>query len=186
MGLLHHLFWLEFVFGTFWHHFQLFNYFVWLRITEEGSASEMRIWSILLINSDLKWCICLSRSLLLYLITLVYFFRDPSVSPYLDLIRCPGQVCSVQWRRFLTTTSVWSVVFILSDLYLCTHISRYLFSVFQLLGECHCWWIKLYERTHLPKFYGRLQLNCSVFRASKLFDFCNCDIVLSLKAYLLM
>ena len=28
----------------------LLNYFVWLRITDEGSAPEMRIWSILLIN----------------------------------------------------------------------------------------------------------------------------------------
>ena len=43
-----------------------FNYFVWLRITDEGSLLEMRIWSILLIKSDLKWCIHLSRSLFLY------------------------------------------------------------------------------------------------------------------------
>ena len=41
-------------------------YFVWLRITDEGSVPEMRIWSILLIKSDLKWCIHLSRSLFLY------------------------------------------------------------------------------------------------------------------------
>ena len=46
--------------------FNFFNYFVWLRITDEGSIPEMRIWSILLINSDLKWCIHLSRSLYLY------------------------------------------------------------------------------------------------------------------------
>ena len=31
-----------------------------------GSIPEMRIWSILLIKSDLKWCIHLSRSLYLY------------------------------------------------------------------------------------------------------------------------
>ena len=29
--------------------------FVWLKITDEGSVPEMRIWSILLIESDLKW-----------------------------------------------------------------------------------------------------------------------------------
>ena len=29
--------------------------FFWLRITDEGSVPEMRIWSILLIRSDLKW-----------------------------------------------------------------------------------------------------------------------------------
>ena len=34
--------------------------------TDEGSVPEMRIWSILLIQSDLKWCIYLSRSLFLY------------------------------------------------------------------------------------------------------------------------
>ena len=38
-------------------------YFLWIRITDEGLVPEMRIWSILLIKSDLKWCIHLSRSL---------------------------------------------------------------------------------------------------------------------------
>ena len=46
--------------------FQRLTYFVWLRITDEGSVPEMRIWSILLIKSDLKWCIHLSRSLFSY------------------------------------------------------------------------------------------------------------------------
>ena len=46
--------------------FNFYNYFLWLRITDEGSIPEMRIWSILLIKSDLKWCIHLSRSLYLY------------------------------------------------------------------------------------------------------------------------
>ena len=36
--------------------FTFLNYFVWLRITDEGSVPEIRIWSILLIKSDLKWC----------------------------------------------------------------------------------------------------------------------------------
>ena len=43
--------------------FNFLNYFVWLRITDEGSVPEMRIWSILLIKSDLKWCTHLSRRL---------------------------------------------------------------------------------------------------------------------------
>ena len=49
------------------------NYIVWQRITDEVSIPEMRIWSILLIKSDLKWCIHvhLSRSLFLYFI-LIY------------------------------------------------------------------------------------------------------------------
>ena len=46
--------------------FNFYNYFLWLRITDEGSVPEMRIWSILLIKSALKWCIYLRRSLYLY------------------------------------------------------------------------------------------------------------------------
>ena len=45
--------------------FNFLNYIIWLRITEEGSVPEMRIWSILLIISDSKWCTHLSRSLFL-------------------------------------------------------------------------------------------------------------------------
>ena len=53
--------------GTFWVSlFNILNYFVWLRITDEGSVPEMRIRSILIIKSDLKWCIHLSRSNFLY------------------------------------------------------------------------------------------------------------------------
>ena len=45
-------------FGTFVTSLLNFlNYFVWLRITDEGSVPEMRIWSLLLMKSDLKWCI---------------------------------------------------------------------------------------------------------------------------------
>ena len=45
-------------FGTFMTSlFNFLNYFIWLRITDEGSVPEMRIWSILLMKSDLKWCI---------------------------------------------------------------------------------------------------------------------------------
>ena len=71
MALLHHPFWLHLIFRHFWGiNFQPFvNYFVWLRITDEGSVSEMRIWSILLIRSDLKLCMHLSRSLFLFFST---------------------------------------------------------------------------------------------------------------------
>ena len=48
------------------HCSQLLNFFVWPRITDDVSLPEMRIWSILLIQSDLKWCIHPSRSLFLY------------------------------------------------------------------------------------------------------------------------
>ena len=42
-------------FGTFVTSlFNFLSYFVWLRITDEGSVHEMRIWSILLMKSDLN------------------------------------------------------------------------------------------------------------------------------------
>ena len=45
------LFPIPFGLSLFWHFcyisFQLFSYFVWLRITNDGSVFEMRIWSIL-------------------------------------------------------------------------------------------------------------------------------------------
>ena len=45
-------------FGTFVTSLLNFlNYFVWLRIIDDGSVPEMRICSILLMKSDLKWCI---------------------------------------------------------------------------------------------------------------------------------
>ena len=62
MGLLHHPFWLSLVWVIFGITSHILNFFVWLRITDEGSVPEMRIWSI----SNLirfKWCIHLSRSL---------------------------------------------------------------------------------------------------------------------------
>ena len=49
---------IPFGFGLIWHFsditFLLLNYLVWLRITDEGSVSEMRIRSILLFKSGLK------------------------------------------------------------------------------------------------------------------------------------
>ena len=74
---------------NFWIHI------VWLRITDEGSLPEMRIWSILLINSDLKWCIHLSKSLYLYFNYLV------CVSLLVDQWVPEGTCC-----QFLRLTSV--------------------------------------------------------------------------------
>ena len=66
---------IPFCFSFFRHFYALFlnflNYFVWLRITDEVLVPGMRIWSILLIKSDLKWCMHLSRSLFLYLSTYI-------------------------------------------------------------------------------------------------------------------
>ena len=45
--------------------YNFLKYFVWLRVIDEGSVPEMRIWTMLLITTDLKWCIHLGRSLFL-------------------------------------------------------------------------------------------------------------------------
>ena len=54
---IYFFFWIFlFGFSLFWHFlvitFQLFILHVWLRITDEGSVPEMRIWSISSIESD--------------------------------------------------------------------------------------------------------------------------------------
>ena len=87
MGLLHHPFWLLLDLTLFVITFQLLNYFVWLRITDEGSLPEMRLWSILLIKSCLKWCIYLSRSLLAYLMNLHMCLANESPSGCSILIK---------------------------------------------------------------------------------------------------
>ena len=62
------------LFRQFWAFiFNFRNDIVRLRITDEGSLPEMRIWSIFLIKSDSKWCIHLSRSLYLYYNLLSYW-----------------------------------------------------------------------------------------------------------------
>ena len=54
MGLLHHPSWLQHVETLLEQHFPTFEtkYFVWLMMADEGSVSEMRIWSMLLIQYD--------------------------------------------------------------------------------------------------------------------------------------
>ena len=47
-------------------------------------------------------------------------------------------------------------------------LEKYTSFLFQLLGECHCWWTSESPRAHVAKFYGRLRLIRSVWRASKL------------------
>ena len=67
VALLHHSFWLQLAFGTFGLSlFNFLNYFIWLRITDEGFSTRNAHKSIMLIKSDLKWCVHPSRSLFLH------------------------------------------------------------------------------------------------------------------------
>ena len=69
-------------FGTFGASLFIFlNYSVWLRITDEGSIPEMLIWSILLINSGLKWCMHLGGGLFSCFNYLVSFTAGGQRSP---------------------------------------------------------------------------------------------------------
>ena len=55
MGLSHHPFLASSSLGTFGESIlNLFNHFVWIRITDKGSVPEMRILSILSIKSNFK------------------------------------------------------------------------------------------------------------------------------------
>ena len=100
---------IPFGFSLFWHFqvdiFNFWNLFVWRRISGEGSLSEMRIWSIFLVNSDLKWCIHLSRSLflniskqhdLIYILNYLDYICLPSVTLNLRNI---SPIYIQQWLR---------------------------------------------------------------------------------------
>ena len=59
-------------FSLFWHFWQPFcnvlNYFVWLRITDEGSGTRnTHIWSILLFKFEWIWCINIFVEVLFYI-----------------------------------------------------------------------------------------------------------------------
>ena len=73
--------------------------------------------------------------------------------------------CVVTFLKF--SVGLWAFVIGLSKVSSFFSESRF-YSVFQLLGECHCWWTKESPRAHVAKFYGRLRLICSVLRASNL------------------
>ena len=121
VGLLHHPFWLQLVLVII---FNFWIYFVLLRITDEGSLPEIRISSILLIKSDLKWCLHLSRSLSLYKILYISYmykiFHLPSIVHLLTSLMSEKGTCrrilssrgphfNTHWSRFsiLSRTS-WS------------------------------------------------------------------------------
>ena len=82
VGLFHHPFWLQLVLGTF--ETSIFNFFKVLCLAKDhwwGFVPEMRIWSILLIQFDLKRCIRHSRSLFLYFNYLVSVTAGVPESP---------------------------------------------------------------------------------------------------------
>ena len=77
---------IPFCFSLIWHFlgyiFQLVGYFFWLRISDESSLPEMRIWSISLIISVFKLCIHQGRSLFSYHIsTTMYLMSVTSGGP---------------------------------------------------------------------------------------------------------
>ena len=198
----------------------LIIFYRWLRITDEGSVPEMRIWFILLIKSDLKRCIRLSRSLFFVCQLLgechSWWTRE---SPRVHVAKFYGRLRLIRsvlraskfsvlklteiiiswvyytipngfslfrhfsaslinflnyfvWLRItdeglVPEMRIWFILLIKSDLKWCIHLSRSLFFVCQLLGECHCWWTRESPMAHVAKFYGRLRLIRSVLRASK-------------------
>ena len=66
-------------------------------------------------------------------------------------------------------THIWSILLIKSGFKWCINLSRSLFFIFQLIGDCHCWWTSESTRVHVAKsyMYGRLRLIRSVSESSK-------------------
>ena len=128
------------LFRHFWASlFNLSNYFVWIRITDEGSVPQMRIWSIFLIKSALKWCIHLSRSLFFYFNYLVSVTAGGPVSPRGHTQ--PSSTVDFGWfvafrehqifLKFIEIVILWvyytipvGFTLIISDLIWCIHLGR--------------------------------------------------------------
>ena len=68
MVLLHHPFWLQLISALLVHFFPTFETIIFFlrRVTDKNVIPEMRMWVILFIKSDLKWCMHLSRGFFLY------------------------------------------------------------------------------------------------------------------------
>ena len=103
------------VFGTFRTSF--FNFWKYFLAKDEGSLSKMRIWSIFLINSDLKWCIHLRRSLFLYINYLVSVTASGPVTPLGHMK--PRSTVDFCWfvvfesiKLFRVTVLVWNCNFV--------------------------------------------------------------------------
>ena len=87
-----------------------------MRITDESSVPEMRIWSTLLIKSDSKWCILLSRILFLnsnivwslpilfFVKTIFWIYTWRCVC--LNNITLYHMACSVMWSFLLFVKSI--------------------------------------------------------------------------------
>ena len=85
------------------------NNYVWLRITDEGSVPEMRIWSIFLIKSDLKWWTHLNGSLYLYYS--IHRLTCQKCKP-VPLLVWPSDVILVQFTHTVVIFSI-SVMYVL-------------------------------------------------------------------------
>ena len=101
MSLLHHPCWLQLVLALSGHHFSFnfLNFLVWLRITDEGSIPEMRIWSSILQNK-------------LHLIWMVNFTLPSTTS---EMISIPT----------LQTSRSWVVIFHLRRPMACLSLNLY-------------------------------------------------------------
>ena len=187
MSILHHPFWFTLVLGTFGTSFYRFWInLVWRRITDEGSVPEMRILSILIINSylnDVNILVEASQS------------DFPPVSwPWYRAWPSPimsgfhgAFATGVAWQQGTLTLPdtwfrppFWDLLMLqllrpnssnLPCLYSTFHLehplvlSRFCFLYFQLLGECLCWWTSESPSAHVAKFNGWLWLIRSVLKA---------------------
>ena len=160
VSLIHHSFRLQLVFAFSVNIYNFWNFFVWRRISV---LPEMSIRSLLLIKSDLKWCIHLSWLLFLRINVDLAIFQ-----PYLDLEAGDNQSLKIQVARpGIEPRSSCSASQELNHSATAApiHLSRSLYF-------STTWWVSLLvdkwvPREHVAKSYGLLRLIRSVLRASK-------------------
>ena len=121
----------------------ILDYFLWLSITYEGSVPEMRILPISIL-SDLKWCIHLSRSLLLEFNSSRAFFhkwlKERSYSSFAYMLFCNLASIDGQCHCVLSEIQIlWlNNLFTHSTFNLCTTI-----WIFLIYYETNCIYILL-------------------------------------------
>ena len=177
---------IPFGFSLFLHvsgiSFQLLKLLLWQRTTDEGSVPEMRIWSILLINSDLKWCKILvevsfniSRSVESYFSSLFRIVKQIfklvfCAAPRVSIVSSEFHVKVLSNSDHMTPTYFLHFAIVLTSWYcqyrqICHDDLR---SGIITPWDTRCFPTKLSlrstERSVFPSFYNEISYKCSLLK----------------------
>ena len=142
MGLLYHTLWIKLVLAFGLSTFEI-KYVVWIRAIDEGSVPDMRIWFILLIKSDLKWCTWIHLSRFLFIFQLLddchcWWTRDSPIAHVaefydrLRLIRSVLRTSKLYVLKLIEIVILWVYYTLPFDLSLLWHLWDITFQLLYL------------------------------------------------------